>query len=280
MEINLTIIGGCFAVQSNIKPENLYHHIVKRELKEKFSTDLKIDILRYERFASCFEKIGRHSEVNKIDVLLFQIRTEQFLRLSKMFYTYSDENNKIKRALTLPFLNRVPPENHDLLQMNLTLPTDNKQRQRAFNKIKIYLNYFLGGIIGNRRYAFKKYEELLSAVINFCEEKKIKLIILGAVSRPHLSIENNIAWEMHNYFKAIIEKKNISYISLIGETNEKNESLFFPNGIHVNETGHKRAAGLLLEKLKGLFSILLLSFLFQVPLKCILYCSQSVLQLY
>ncbi len=256
MEINLTIVSGCFAVQSNIKPENLYHQIVKKEIEENSKYKLKINILRYERFASCFEKIKNYEEKNKIDVMMFQLRTEQFLRIAKSFYTYSGDNNKVMRALTLPFFNRIPPENHDLLQMNLSLPKDNNERQRTVNKIKIYLNYFLGRIIGNRRYAFKKYEELVTEVVNFCEAKKIKLIVLGPGSRPHLSIENKIAGKLHCYFEKFLNKKNVPYISFIGETNEKNESLFFKNGIHVNEAGHRRAAALFSEKLKKALPIL------------------------
>lgn len=249
MEINLTIISGCFAVQSNIKSEDLYHRIAGRELKEKFNIKLNVNVLRYERYTGCFEKIKKCTEENETDVMLFQIRTEQFLRLSKLVYTYKDAKGKIKRALTIPFFNSVPPEKHDLLQMNLTLPADNKERQQILNKIKIRLNYLAGRIAGNKRYAFRKYKGLVSDVIKFCKEKKIKLIILGTGSRPHLIKENKIAWELHYSFKAIAEKENIPYINLIGETNEKNETLFFKNGIHVNEAGHQRAAGLLLEKL-------------------------------
>ena len=100
MEINLTIMSGCFAVQSNIKPEKLYHQIVKKELEKNLKNILNINILRYERFASCFEKIKNYAEVYKIDVLLFQIRTEQFLRISKLYYTYSDEDKKKKRIVS------------------------------------------------------------------------------------------------------------------------------------------------------------------------------------
>ncbi|MBP9097066.1 MAG: hypothetical protein KBG21_10685 [Ignavibacteria bacterium] len=255
MEINLTIMSGCFAVQSNIKPEKLYHQIVKKELEKNLKYILNINILRYERFASCFEKIKNYAEVYKIDVLLFQIRTEQFLRISKLYYTYSDEDKKKKRALTLPFLNRVPPENHDLLQLNLTVPTNNKERQKIYNRIKIYLNYFFGMIAGNRRYALKKYEELIFEVITFCKEKNIKLIFLGPGSRPHISTENKIAGKLHYYFKTVIENKNIPFISFIGEKNENNEPIFFENGIHVNENGHRKAATLLTEKIKEVFSI-------------------------
>ncbi|MBS1494399.1 MAG: hypothetical protein JST55_12865 [Bacteroidetes bacterium] len=263
MEINITIVGGCFPVQNNIPKEKLYHQIVKKELKEKYNVDLKINIIRYERFAMCFEKISDHCSKNPVDALLFHIRTEQYLRISKLFYSYCDSHGKLRRELNLPIFDRIPPEVHEKLLANMPKPSDYKERQKFLNKLKIHLNYLGGSIIGNKSYALKQYEDLFNKIVDFCKLENIKLIVAGPASRPHLNIENKLTEELGSYFEKKSEKRNTPFLNLSGVKNTKGDNLFFENGIHVSEAGHKRAAGLLSQKLLELFPILLLSSLVQ-----------------
>lgn len=252
MLINLTIVGGCFPVQNNIPQEYLYHRFVKKELEERYNAELKINIIRYERFAGCFEKIEKFGDENNIDVLLFHIRAEQFLRICKLYYKYSGGNKNIKRDFNIPLVNRVPSEKKDLLMLNMPVPDGNKKKS-ILRKYKICLNLIAGIMGGNKKYALKKYEELIDKVIKFCEEKKIKLIIAGPASRPDLNLEDKLTGELNLFFKGKAEQMKIPFINLTGYMNEKNESLFFSNGIHVSEAGHKRAADFLTQKLKEIF---------------------------
>lgn len=251
--INICIAGGCFPAQSNIAKEKLYHSIVKRKLEEESGNELLVNIVRYERFKNCFEKIKEHVENNKTDVLLFHLRIEQVLRIAKLVYKYS-EGGKVKRKFTLPFLNKIPSEKIELLQKNLGQPNTDVKKPAGLKKMKLNLNYFLGMLFGNVNYAFNKYDEIYTRIIQLCEDKNIKLILVGPACRPYNNIEDKLSKKLSEYFKLKAEKENIPFINLLGYSNEKKENLFFENGIHVSEAGHERAAILLLNELNKIYS--------------------------
>ncbi|MBS1516299.1 MAG: hypothetical protein JSS63_14800 [Bacteroidetes bacterium] len=251
--LKLTIAGGCFTAQSNIPKEKLYHQIAKKEFERKYKKKVLINIIRYERFTNCFEKIRTHVANSEVDLLLFHIRVEQVLRIAKLIYKYSDDG-KIKRALTIPFLNIIPSEKKEILQAILPLPNPNIQKPEGINKAKIKLNYLLGKISGNLSYAIKVYDRLVSDIMELCRQKNIKLIIAGPASRPYLDVENNITEKLFLHFKKKAMNEKIPFINLLGCENEYGESLFFESGIHVSEAGHIRAAKLLLNELNKIYS--------------------------
>jgi citrate lyase beta subunit len=252
--INLTIAGGCFTEQSNIAKEKLYHNIAKRKFEEDGGKNLSVNIIRYERFTNCYEKIKEGISNNHTDILLFHLRIEHILRIAKLIYKYSDKG-KVKRKLTLPFLNKIPSEEKELLQKILGQPNPNVKKPEGFSKFKITLNYLMGRFFGNVNYAFELYDEIFSNLIELCRKKNIKLIICGPASRPYLDVENKLSEKLSLYFKLKSKKENIPFIDLLGYIDDNNESLFFESGIHVSEAGHKRAAELLFGQLKENYSI-------------------------
>lgn len=252
--INLTIAGGCFIEQSNIDKEKLYHRITKRKFEEGGEKNLSVNVIRYERFTNCYEKIKESICKNDTDILLFHLRIEHILRIAKLIYKYSD-NGKVKRKLTLPFLNKIPSEEKELLQKILGQPNPNVKKPEEFSKFKIKINYLMGRFFGNVNYAFKLYDEIFSNLIELCRKKNIKLIICGPASRPYLDVENKLSERLASHFKLKSQKENIPFIDLLGYIDENNKSLFFESGIHVSEAGHKRAAELLFKELKENYSI-------------------------
>lgn len=259
MVINLTIAGGCFTEQHNIPFEKLYHQILKNCVEKKFETGLNIGIIRYERFTMCLDKIKNFSKENPADILLFHIRSEPFLRLCKLYYKYTDNNEKRRHSINIPFLNFLNPEKFDMLKfrnnqlsVNPT-PEDYFKKKSVIHNFLVSLNYFSGLVTGNVSYALKNYLNLVNDVIAYCEEKEIKLIILGPVSRPHTISEEFLTLKLHRFMKNSIDTKKISYVSSLGKFSEENKSLFFNNGIHVNETGHRRIAELILSEFNNIF---------------------------
>lgn len=245
----MTIVGGCFAVQNNIKSCDLYHSLLNEQVFAKTGNSLKINIIRYERFKSCFEKIKSYKKNNPIDILLFHIRTEQYLRLSKLYYKYQDEYGKIKRSLILPFMNKVAPEEYDLLQLNMPATQNEAIRESFIHRLSVKANYICGFFSGNRKYAVKLYDDLVSEIISFCKAENIKLVLAGPGSRPRMEKENELSGMLNDHFKERAEQIPVPYAELFGYYNDKNEFLFFPNGTHVNEKGHIRASNLTMNEL-------------------------------
>lgn len=248
---NITIVGGCFTDQHNIDKEKLYHQTLKRKLLNNNNIDVVINIIRYERFAKCLEKILRSYKNKPIDLLLFHLRTEPVMRLSKLYYIYLDDKGSVNRSLNLPFFNLVNPEKYDLLITDRRIaPMDSSVAEET--RLHHYLremNYLAGYLIGNRKFSLKKYFELLMSIYLFCRENKMKLLIIGPVSRPHTFFENKLSDYLHLFFSQRLQKTKIPYIDCLGYYDKHDNYLFFENGIHVNKAGHDRIADMIYDRI-------------------------------
>lgn len=247
-------MGGCFPVQHNIKQEDLFHQLMKDEMERKYSCNLKVNIIRYERLLACLEKIIEYHSKNPIDILVFHIRPEPFLRLSKLYYRYVNENGTLCRSLNLPFFKLINPEKYDYLVLGRRFTSTAKIKESKLHKILIDFNLILGGLATNRHFALRFYLNLVEQIVLYCEQKKVKLILLGPASRPHTKIENLLSVKLHNHILKSLEKDTIAYISGLGEKTTWNEPLFFENGIHVNESYHRLIANRLIEEFGNLIN--------------------------
>lgn len=255
MDINLTIAGGCFTQQHNIKFENLYHQIVKKNIENVFNCKLNISIIRYERFNKCFDKIEKSYLDNPIDILIFHIRSEQFLRMSKLYYKFSDDKGVIRHSLNLPLFNFMNPEKYGQIQNEMltgNVNSDITVRSSKFKKYLTEMNYVAGILSGNVYSSQKKYLKLIERVFSFCKEKKIKFILVGPVSRPHTKAEDILTGRLNCYIHASMDANKIKFINCLGKLSENNEPLFFKNGIYVNETGHERIAGFITNEISDI----------------------------
>ena len=140
-------------------------------------------------------------------------------------------------------------EECDLLLRGNSSAPPNKQLSITFHRILVAANYFLGFIAGNVHFALKRYEKLAEQVIEYCRVNDIKLILAGPVSRPHTKPENYLAQTINRHMQNKYAGPDNIYIDLLGTRNENDESLFFNDGAHVNETGHRRIAKLILQRM-------------------------------
>ena len=246
-KINFTFVGGCFPVQHNILFEDLFHQKLKKKLENLNQVKLNINIIRYERFDSCLSKIATYQKSNPVDVLVFHIRPEPFLRLVKFYYKYVDNNGKLNHSFNIPLFKSVNPEKYDLLILGRRFEMITKQNDSGFHKMMVDLNYKTGNFFGNKKYALKKYYALVSSVINYCQYLDIKVIILGPAARCNTISEPTLCRELDGYFKKKLEDKNIIYIDGLDGHSENLEPYFHSNGIHVTERYHELIAGRLYD---------------------------------
>jgi citrate lyase beta subunit len=210
-DLNLTFVGGCFPVQGDILFEDIFHQTVKRIIEKKCNVNLNINIIRYEKFSNCLQKIIKNSRDLKIDYIVFHIRPEPFLRIIKLYYKYFDYDNKLCKSLNLPLLGILNSEKYDLLFFSRRFSYSAETNKPKLNKAFINLNYFFGYLIGNYQFALKKYLSLVKEVINYCQNKEIKLIILRPALRSNVFIETLFSRKLDNFMSRTL--KNINYVS-------------------------------------------------------------------
>lgn len=244
---NFTFVGGCFPIQGSLLYEELFHQQLKNRCESQFNLNFNINIIRYERFKRCFDKIVTHTQSNQPDALVFCIRPEPVLRLTKLSYKYINDKGATKRAFNLPFFKKLKPEEYDLLVLERTLmPTQHTHHKN--NKGWKNLNYMLGMFFGNKQIAIKKYLQLIESIIEFSQNNKVPLLIMGPAWRTNTFMEKIISKKLEKAIqKKRFSKKNNyikgSYIVQNGVV------LFHKNGIHANQFYHQLIAEKIAEKL-------------------------------
>jgi len=246
--LNIMILGGCFTEQHNINYAEHYHQLLRAKLISQ-NYDVHLNIVRYERLTKCLQKIILQTDIQQPDILIFHVRSEPLLRIAKFYYKFLDSTKKIKYAFNFSIFNKNNSElhRHFINRPNVFTTSFNDQRENAFYLFLLNFNYLFGALFGNWKYAYKLYLKLINDIQTFCIERQIPLIIVGPVSRPRNSIENLLSIKLNNYCEAIEFNSDVSYIKTLGIYNNKNENLFFENGMHVNQAGHKRISNLLFK---------------------------------
>ena len=147
-------------------------------------------------------------------------------------------------------MNLFYPEKFDLLlqTLNNAQRSNNNKESMAYHLLR-ETNYILGSLIGNKRFAMKTLEKSVLKIHEFTQKKNIKFLLLGPVSRPFSKFEDRLSQEINVKFEKITKEKSINYLSLIKKFNDDNKSLFFDNGIHVNQSGHDEIARMIHIKL-------------------------------
>ena len=239
----ICFVGGCFPVQHNIVFEDLFHQKLRRKIEDSFKNKLNIDIIRYERFSTVLNKIKSLADSKKLDLIIFHVRPEPYLRLIKLFYKHIDNKGKLKWSLNLPTFNLLNPEKYDMLDLQRIFHMNIKQRKSAFHKFLISCNYTSGSLIGNKNYALKSYCRTVNEIIDFCNANNIKYIILGPNRRNNNHLEPSLCKDLDLYISSKIDKQ--TYIN--GYEKNKISKMNQENGIHVTQDYHDLIANKLFK---------------------------------
>lgn len=242
------IVGGCFTQQHNIEPSRLYHQLLKTKMNLDASVELELDIIRYERLTKCLEKVTSVTKIRKPHLLLFHIRPEPLLRISKLCYRYKNDKGNLKISINLAFLTKILAE--DLKYKIAPIDRTYEYPTESFaHHLLVDFNHLFGIIIGNFRYGLKRYLDLVLEINKYCKSNDIRFITIGPVSRPHTFLENKLASKLDRFIESAIKLYDIPYVKCIGVFSDEKRKLFSEEGIFVNEEGHDRVANLIYDAL-------------------------------
>jgi citrate lyase beta subunit len=241
----ICFIGGCFPVQHNVLYEELFHQKLKRKIETEYNSKLNVNIIRYERISSVLDKIKILSDSKKLDLIVFHVRPEPFLRLIKLFYKYINHNGKLKWSLNLPYFKLLNPEKYDMLVLAGMFHISIKPKKSLFHQFLVSSNYIFGRIIGNRFYALERYYQTTNQVIDFCNENNIRYIILGPNRRTNNYLEPDLCKQLDLYISKRLEKQNY----VCGYENDLDEKMNQGNGIHVTLEYHDLIANKLYKEI-------------------------------
>jgi citrate lyase beta subunit len=245
--INFTFVGGCFPVQQNILFEDMFHQKLKRKIEQSYNIEFNINIIRYEQLNTCLDKIKNYNKSYPINLLVFHVRPEPYLRLIKFYYKYMNKEGKRKHSLNIPLLKIMNSEKYDILINERRFDFDANRQETGLHKILVDMNYKVGNICGNKSYALSKYFNVVSTILDYCNDSNIKLIVLGGVSRLNTSYEPKLCEELNDYFKNNLNNR-AAYIECLDKNMNCHESYFQSGGIYATEYVHEMVANKLFKE--------------------------------
>ncbi len=250
--INLTFAGGCFPVQNDILFEDLFHQKLKRKIESESQINFNFNIIRYEQFNNCLNKIKKYNNNFPVDILVFHIRPEPFLRLVKIYYRYLNNNGKLKSSLNIPSLNMPNPGNYDILKFEKGIIYNTNKEETRFHKLLVDLNYLIGRFSGNLRYAIGEYYELTLDIARYCKQKDIKLLVLGIGYRNNTPYAKILCEEFNNYLQSKLAGMDISYLENLSFLFKNTDQYFQNDGVHASDKYHELIADILFNRLRDL----------------------------
>lgn len=218
--IEIVFTGGCFPVQYNILFEELFHQKLKLFLNNN-GIEMNLKLIRYERFRDTQEKIFGYCSKNQTDLLIFHIRPEPFFRLLKLYYKYNSREGETKRALNIPFLNSIKPEEFDVYDIARNLENYSENSGKKSNPLKADINYIAGTISGNLHYAVNQYLNLSSLITDYCRKNDIKFIILGPLIRYCSNTELLFSKYFRKKIVSYCRKNGLNFIDGVPRNKEK-----------------------------------------------------------
>ncbi|HEX2788280.1 MAG TPA: SGNH/GDSL hydrolase family protein [Ignavibacteria bacterium] len=244
--MNISIAGGCFLFQQNV--DELYHSMLKTRLQSELQQEVNIDLIRYERLSSCFNKIIISALEANPDILIFHLRAEPFIHLCKLYYKFESEN-KIEKRINL-FIAGM--SDADETELKVVHKISNKPRQVNNSLLNLSnLNYIVGVALGNAYFSMKRYLNLIKKINEYCFQKNIRLIVAGAVPRPNNFFEDMLAKKFNAFVMKKLQKENITFVDFMSLFNEDTLSYYCGDLTHVNEKGHKIFADVLTNYIKN-----------------------------
>lgn len=237
-DIKIGIVCGCFPTQPGIVPDELYHRVLAKRIENEKQIIMNVASTWYNTVASGFALAQQLISTEKPDIILFHVRPDPFLRISKIWMKYNDKEKRVKKKINLD-------ADDAMIADDFTPAASQRLRQKKslLHQAFRQLNYLLGILTGSHSNAIEKERMSIENILVECEQKKLPVIIVGPASRDTGFLENILLHRLEK--KLSLYFKDKSYVTCFGTRDKNGERLFMEDGIHVSPIGHKRIADLI-----------------------------------
>ena len=199
--IKTGIICGCLPKQYGIKAEMLYHQLLSQKTKSLFGITLEISSIWYTTLFESTQKSIELITLEKPSLLIYHVRPDPFLRISKLIVRYYNINevSKTKFNFNADDSMIIDKENNERANIH-------RKKKSVFKSLLLHLNYILGYTFGVNHKGIFKEIKILNNLISYCEQKNITLFIVGPASRPRSRIENSLLYKLEKNYPNIMYK--------------------------------------------------------------------------
>jgi citrate lyase beta subunit len=252
--IQFTFAGGCFPVQGTVPFEWLFHQVLKHRMEDQGKNCFNIHIVRYEHLENCVSKIITAAATVPMQVLVFSVRPEPVLRMTKLYYRYRDNHTgRIVHTFQVGGRKKRSRKMHDVLRADSRFNPVVVSRQHGLWKWISALNYFAGIITGNYRHAVRTYIEQIDKLLNYCKSVNVQCIIVGPPHRTDTVAARFLSKWFEKKIRRKMKMRQVDFIPGTGFTTN-DSALFSSDGIYAGENYHALIAEQIAAKLRPVFS--------------------------
>lgn len=264
-KINILIVSGCMAIQTfkgNIKPEELYHVVLKDYFLENYNILLNFEIVNYDELSPCYYKIVENFESKPADIILFQVRGHYYLDMILFYTTYKTIERK---DLSIIYKHKVSIQKNTNFIESTKNKLKNKNNLASVYILKIYFfikygllwpfGYFVGYLLGSEKFAKNEYKKLILNVQKFATLNNVPILFLGVTSRPKSKTENLLSLRLNQYAEKLIQSFGGTYIDIFEKYTIKNDYKFSTDNLSLSKIGHKEVADKLAIHINKILSL-------------------------
>jgi len=243
--IRVGIVCGCLPTQAGIAEHELYHQLLAQQLHEEQSEELCISSTWYMTLAESKKKMEELISAGQPGVILFHVRPDPYLRISRLLFRYRDSSNRLRWQLNYNADDAHVQERS--YSPRGSLPVRNASiLKNSFRD----LNYIAAWLFGVHGKAIERWKEKLEEISVTCNESGVQLIMIGPASRPRSKIENFLLKRLETRLASEFKNDRFHYITCFGTFGNGGEKLFLDDGVHVSPSGHRRIAELIFPVMK------------------------------
>ncbi len=237
-EIKIGIVCGCFPTQPGIAPDELYHRVLAKRIESEKQIVINVSSIWYNTVSSGFALTRQLINTEQPNIILFHVRPDPFLRISKFWMKYTDKEKRVKKKINLD-------ADDSMIVDDFTPSASQRLRQKRdlLHNVFRQFNYLFGILTGSHSTAIKKERISIENILTECKQQKLPLIIIGPASRDTGFFENILLHWLEKKLSLYFTNKN--YVTCFGTRDINGEELFMEDGIHVSPSGHKRIADLI-----------------------------------
>jgi len=255
-DITVGIMGGCLLAQKEIGLNNLFHRRLSARLKTEAGCKARFRFGTYTGIEDAVQKYLAMTGKGDLDVLLFHVRPQSFLAMTKPVVKYADARGRTRFSLHPALFNRQADWDAALdgCAESATPVPDKPAPLPAFNPI----NLLLGKLLRLDKWACGYLSEFLLHLNEVCKRHGTRLFIVGPSALP-ASLPGHLNCMHLN--RRIRELAHVHAIPCVGWFTDRDSSgnyLFMDDGLHLNPDGHNFLADRILS-----------SFLVNLPLESI-----------
>jgi hypothetical protein len=239
-DMTIGLLGGCPPAQKEIGLNNLFYRCLSARLKSEAACRARFRFGQYAGIEDAVQKYLAMAGKTDIDVLVFIVRPQPFLAMTKPLIKYADAEGGTRFSFH-PALFRRTAEWDGVFDERLQ--TGDQVPRPLFQRISLApVNLAAGKLLRLDRWACETMADFLLHLNRVCERHGTQLFIVGPPAFPASLISHLNCMKLNRRLRDLAHVHSLNLVDWLTDTDKSGQYLFMDDGIQLNADGHRYLA--------------------------------------